>query len=53
MDSRNQPSGYVDNMDDCNDTEPLAWTGAIEFVMASTTTVQTVSSTALIQLTGT
>ena len=24
------PSGYVDNSDDCDDTEPLAWTGASE-----------------------
>ena len=25
-----QPSGYVDNDGDCNDAEPLAWTGAAE-----------------------
>ena len=25
-----QPSAYVDNMDDCNDNEALAWTGADE-----------------------
>ena len=25
-----QPSGYVDNEDDCDDTEELAWTGATE-----------------------
>ena len=25
-----QPSGYVENTDDCDDTEPLAWTGAAE-----------------------
>ena len=28
--SCNQPTGYVDNTDDCNDSEPLAWTGAID-----------------------
>ena len=26
-----QPSGYVDNADDCNDLEPFAWTGAIDY----------------------
>ena len=25
-----QPTGYVGNTDDCDDTEPLAWTGATE-----------------------
>ena len=25
-----QPSGYVDNSGDCNDTEPAAWTGATD-----------------------
>ncbi len=25
-----QPSGYVDNSGDCDDSEPLAWTGATE-----------------------
>ena len=25
-----QPSGYVTNTDDCNDSEPLAWTGATD-----------------------
>ena len=25
-----QPSGYADNNNDCNDNEPLAWTGATE-----------------------
>jgi len=24
------PSGHVDNSQDCNDSEPLAWTGAVE-----------------------
>ena len=28
--SCDQPSGYVANMDDCNDSEALAWTGATE-----------------------
>ena len=26
-----QPSGYVANMDDCNDSEPTAWSGALEY----------------------
>ena len=30
MDSCDMPSGYVDNMDDCNDVEALAWTGATD-----------------------
>ncbi|MEC8380261.1 MAG: putative metal-binding motif-containing protein, partial [Myxococcota bacterium] len=25
-----QPSGYVDNMNDCNDSQALAWTGQVE-----------------------
>ena len=29
-DSCDQPSGYVSNADDCDDGEPLAWTGATE-----------------------
>ncbi len=30
QDACSQPSGYVDNTDDCNDAEALAWTGATE-----------------------
>ena len=25
-----EPSGYIDNTDDCDDGEPLAWNGALE-----------------------
>ena len=30
MSACEQPEGYVTNFDDCNDAEPLAWTGNIE-----------------------
>ena len=30
LDACSQPAGYVSNTNDCNDTEPLAWTGNTE-----------------------
>ena len=31
-----QPSDYIDNADDCDDNEPLAWSGAEEVYMVLT-----------------
>ena len=46
-----QPSGYVSNADDCNDTEAMAWSNATKSVMALTTTVPMANWTPLTRTT--
>ena len=41
-----EPSGYIDNTDDCDDGEPLAWNGALEVCDGVTTTVMEAAMTA-------